>query len=499
MALGARGALAALTTVGALSFSSFAHADGDQAHSLLLHESAPGLGLTSAGVGLSGRRESGADVPAAAGVLTVDGVPAGATVTHAYLYWVTYGTAPDGSVVLDGQTVDGTLIGTSGDTCWSDFENGLNYVHRADVTALVTGNGAHTITGFPSATATADTQGASLVVVYDDPADPVTGTVIVRDGALTAMASGMVSDSFVAIEAPSTILDATLRIGAGDGQSSKTDGDLDFADVELTPPPSDHWGQSDGTFWDDRSYDVSAILGPDVVDAEWQAIMGTDCVVFAYAALSFRAEIVDLDSDGVDDGIDNCPGVTNADQADPDGDGFGDPCDNCPAGDNPSQSDGDDDGVGNLCDNCTGDPNPGQEDADGDGEGDVCDRDPSGSGGAGGSGSTGGGTGAGGEPGTGGNGGSGGGSGGLGDGGAGAGGEPGSPTAGPSTTAGSTTATGTATSSGAGGDGADGAAAEGDGCGCRTAGTPADPRGAALGAGLLALLVARLRRSGRRS
>ena len=293
MALGARGALAALTTVGALCAPSLAHADGDEAHSLLLHESAPGLGMTSAGVGLSGRREGGADVPAAAGVLTIAGVPAGAAVTHAYLYWVTYGTAPDASVELNGQAVAGALIGTSADTCWSDFENvnGLNYVHRADVTAMVTGNGAYTITGFPSATPTADTQGASLVVVYDDPADAVLGTVLVHDGAMTAIGNGMVGDTFVAIEAPSTILDATFRIGAGDGQSSKSDGDLDFAGEELPAPVGDHWGDSDGFYWDDRSYDVADILGPSVVDAEWQATMNTDCVVFAYAALARPAQL----------------------------------------------------------------------------------------------------------------------------------------------------------------------------------------------------------------
>ncbi len=75
--------------------------------------------------------------------------------------------------------------------------------------------------------------------------------------------------------------------------------------------------------------------------------------------------------------------------------------------------------------------------------------------------------------------------------------------AGPGGTVGSTTgssdvvsASNAAVTSGAGGGGAD---AEGDeGCGCRAAGAPGAPREAALGGGLLALLVARLRR-GRRS
>lgn len=110
----------------------------------------------------------------------------------------------------------------------------------------------------------------------------------------------------------------------------------------------------------------------------------------------------DVDGDGVNDDVDNCPTVSNVNQADLDGDGQGDVCDNdddgdnvndgadnCPLVANPGQADSDQDGIGDACegdsdqdgvlddvDNCPNDFNSDQADADGDGLGDVCDPYP---------------------------------------------------------------------------------------------------------------------------
>ena len=108
----------------------------------------------------------------------------------------------------------------------------------------------------------------------------------------------------------------------------------------------------------------------------------------------------DADNDGVNDDLDNCPAVANSDQADADADGIGNACDsdsdndgvadeddNCPMAPNDDQADADGDGIGDACDtltdsdgdsiadaedNCPAVANPGQEDADGDGVGDAC-------------------------------------------------------------------------------------------------------------------------------
>jgi len=76
----------------------------------------------------------------------------------------------------------------------------------------------------------------------------------------------------------------------------------------------------------------------------------------------------DLDGDGVADASDNCPAISNANQADADHDGVGDACDSCPAG-----ADGDKDGVCDAADNCPTVANADQRDSDGDGLGDLCD------------------------------------------------------------------------------------------------------------------------------
>jgi hypothetical protein len=96
----------------------------------------------------------------------------------------------------------------------------------------------------------------------------------------------------------------------------------------------------------------------------------------------------DYDDDGSEDPFDNCPFVSNRDQADDDGDGVGTACDNCPSNANEDQSNIDGDAAGDVCDDdmdgdeipnvddvCPVNPDPLQKDEDGDGMGDACDED----------------------------------------------------------------------------------------------------------------------------
>jgi hypothetical protein len=77
----------------------------------------------------------------------------------------------------------------------------------------------------------------------------------------------------------------------------------------------------------------------------------------------------DADGDGVCADVDTCPTMANADQADADVDGRGDACDPCPLD---AADDADGDGICANADNCPTVTNPGQADGNADGIGDAC-------------------------------------------------------------------------------------------------------------------------------
>lgn len=125
----------------------------------------------------------------------------------------------------------------------------------------------------------------------------------------------------------------------------------------------------DSTFINPPDTIVSGLSGPAGLEFNWRdrilAIPVTDIDTVIFISME------DTDGDGRADLVDNCPDVSNPDQADSDSDGPGDICDNCPEIENPDQNDDDGDGVGDLCDLCPGFDDT--ADADQDGIPDSCD------------------------------------------------------------------------------------------------------------------------------
>lgn len=96
-------------------------------------------GYVAAGVGMRNR---------GFGTISVSGIPAGSTIQAAYLFWVILGAGPgplytQGSI--NGTSITGTFIGQADDPCWG---NAASFAYRADVLALVSGNGSYDLTGF---------------------------------------------------------------------------------------------------------------------------------------------------------------------------------------------------------------------------------------------------------------------------------------------------------------------------------------------------------------
>jgi len=125
----------------------------------------------------------------------------------------------------------------------------------------------------------------------------------------------------------------------------------------------------DSTFANPPDTLVTGLIGPAGLEFNWRdrilaiPVSDIDTVIFI--------PMPDTDGDGASDPLDNCPMISNPDQADSDGDKAGDVCDNCPGMENSDQNDDDGDGVGDACDLCPGFDD--MADSDSDGIPDSCD------------------------------------------------------------------------------------------------------------------------------
>ena len=136
-----------------------------------------------------------------------------------------------------------------------------------------------------------------------------------------------------------------------------------------------------GTSIDDVSYNPESTLIEDLND-------DNDSVADTGDAFPLdNTQAGDIDTDGIDGFVDNCPANANADQLNTDGDTLGNVCDTDDDNDgvadtsdafpldNTKAGDTDGDGVDKLVDNCPSNANADQLNTDGDTKGNVCDGD----------------------------------------------------------------------------------------------------------------------------
>jgi hypothetical protein len=215
------------------------------------------------------------------GNITISGIPTGATVAQAFLYWAMLdnGESPSlKSLNFNGTPVTGAKIGSGPDTCWG---RNNSFAYRADVTTLVSGNANYSLTGVASGGAIL-AQGASLVVVYEKPGE-LFKNVILLDGNVVfpqVLTATTAISGFVAADPVS----ARTTFVVGDGQTfAETASFTGGAGTTFFNNPFDG---SDGPLWDTDTFDVSLQVSPGGAPAAATISIGSDCLMWVAQVFS---------------------------------------------------------------------------------------------------------------------------------------------------------------------------------------------------------------------
>jgi len=256
------------------------------------------------------------------GTIILKGIPKGATVYKAFLYWNILDDmqkARNARLKFKGYNVVGTYVGGDHQSCWLPNQMS-SFSYRADVTKYVNGNGKYYVSGVASSrtdgadpfltTATAPmAQGASLVVIYKKSSYPYT-KFLVWDGAVTTPNTTdpyvLTMGTFPKATDPVGPIRATFIVA--DGQSNAID---DYASANGTTLPRFTFNGNDrrngaaysnGNLWDTKTTYVGRYMlpGDNIVNIGLGG--GTDCLTWVAQVLSTSSGTLDTDGDKLLDG-----------------------------------------------------------------------------------------------------------------------------------------------------------------------------------------------------
>jgi choice-of-anchor A domain-containing protein/RHS repeat-associated protein len=261
------------------------------------------FGTNVASAGYGGMRNNGT------GQITLSGVSG--RIRQALLYWQgpTNSTDPNANAVVQfaGQTVTGTNINFSSDNDWG-FQNSQAY--RADVTALVSGNGTYSLAGFVKQNGNVNINGASLIVFYDDGNPNDKQDVVVFDGNDSNFPNSYDAPGWnVTLSGINyTSGSASLEMHVSDGQTYP-DGALLINGATLAPAGNIFQGNSVpgpdvfiGNLWDIKDFDITSFLTPGTNTLNLTSAYNVD-------ALSLVTALVNLPAGAGPDVIE--PGLPN--------------------------------------------------------------------------------------------------------------------------------------------------------------------------------------------
>ena len=262
-----RNLVSSLAGMALLVASSGAWADGTETLG-------PPLGITLAdGTGIVA---GGTGLIAQPGLISVD-VPAGATVEQVLLYWegqMSTDVAGDDTIVIDGNTVTGDLIG--GQTFF--FSGAWSSAFRADITGLglvFPGPNALTVSGLAFDKAN---NGAGVVVIFDDGSD--FSDIEIRDGVDLAFINfpiprkDTIAQTFnFAPSAMARMADLSMFFSSVSGATSGGPGGFRPSSVEITVGGtttlvSDALDSLDGEEWDTLNLMVPIPAGANMLTVQ---------------------------------------------------------------------------------------------------------------------------------------------------------------------------------------------------------------------------------------
>lgn len=262
-----------------------------------------------------------------AGKITIKGIPRGATIEAAFLYWGMINSIANDAMatgLFNGNAIKGTNYSIGGDPCWYV---GSMFAYRADVTEFITGNGTYNLSGFASGIITGGSpwdqtigvvaplcEGATLVVVYRRETLPVQ-TIVLYEGCQLFFGpqryeftmGGFVADPVK--KAKLTIFGADGQDGGGSGAVPDADKELlEFNGTIIAAPPSSPWNGADGQplpqLWDTHTYNVKNLVAKGskkitVANAGYETQKSYDCMNWIGAIFAVTAK--DTDKDGLVD------------------------------------------------------------------------------------------------------------------------------------------------------------------------------------------------------
>jgi len=204
-------------------------------------------------------------------------IPIGASLEKAFLIWGMMNiyetpTSDINTLTLNGETVTGTVSAVSGDLCW---ETDHYTAYFADVTGIAV-SGSNSITNFPLTDPETGFlgEGASLILIYSNPGDPLT-QVIINFGAQDFYSQTADTPTTFSFSPASGTAAQTTGIVA-DGQvfeESPLQNSMIFDGVTIDA--STYYG-ADGDYWDTQTRTVTSYISAGATSATASAGSGVD-------------------------------------------------------------------------------------------------------------------------------------------------------------------------------------------------------------------------------